>query len=200
MAFDEKNEVNYCGVDVQDGALRILFADGKLGTNSAYALEKLDKALNEAPARGSGDPGLNYTARTSIREHWDPEIGAVKRRLADQLKNPNIKLEPNWNANFAKMKGSQNSTDNWEENFGRFALMYFNALAGSLEYQKFGSDDLLQEGFAEAVDQGEVVLRVVDKLDQEYYNECLVEGGRLYLQVCLGSCNIEQWTLTFGRC
>jgi hypothetical protein len=47
-----------------------------------------------------------------------------------------------------------------------------------MEREKFSSDDLLREGFAEAVPKGIVKLRVVEKI-QGAYNELLVEDGTL---------------------
>jgi hypothetical protein len=55
---------------------------------------------------------------------------------------------------------------------------YFNSLVSQMEREKFSSDDLLREGFAEAVPKGIVKLRVVEKI-QGAYNELLVEDGTL---------------------
>ena len=43
---------------------------------------------------------------------------------------------------------------------------------------------MLQEGFEEAVPEGVVKLRLVEKLVKGSYNEMLLEDGALVLQVC----------------
>lgn len=70
----------------------------------------------------------------------------------------------------------------WEKQLGYMAIQYFKGLLYTLEYEKFGSDDMLQEGFAEAVDKGEIKFRVVKKLTSGSYNESVVEDGVLYMQ------------------
>jgi hypothetical protein len=55
-----------------------------------------------------------------------------------------------------------------------------------LENQKFGSDDLLQEGFQEAINKNEIALKIVDKLDcGGSYNEVVIKDGVLIVQVSL---------------
>jgi len=59
-----------------------------------------------------------------------------------------------------------------------------------MKYQKFGEDDLLQEGFLEAVPELEFVFRIVDKLKDKDSSYCEVElaDGKLYLQ-----CPAQRW-------
>ena len=45
------------------------------------------------------------------------------------------------------------------------------------------SDEMLSEGFQEAVSKNEVVFRIIDKLKYDNYCECVIEDGILYLQV-----------------
>lgn len=62
------------------------------------------------------------------------------------------------------------------------AREYFDGFVSQLNWQKFEDDDMLQEGFKEAVDKNEVALRIVDKLQQGSYCEAVVEDGILWLQ------------------
>jgi len=170
--------VSYCGCDIHDGALRILFKDDYLGTNVNDALEYLDKAVNAAPAPGAT---INFAARASITK-WEPEIATLQQQIGKQLNNPNIKLNPNWEHNFAELAKAKDKTEYWDSRLGEYSHNYMKALLDQLEREKFESDDLLQEGFAEMVLKGEVCLRVQPKT-KETYNELTVEDGVLYMSV-----------------
>ncbi|KAI0104283.1 hypothetical protein GGR51DRAFT_522214 [Nemania sp. FL0031] len=187
MDVDDEKRFTYCGADVVDGKLRLLFAPDRLGTNISSCLERdtLLKALNGAPAPEGA--AMSYAARTGIRKDYDPKIEAVRARVAELLNKPDIKLSPNFEANFAMLlaeskvkKNDLNKT--WEEQLGGWTRMYFEGLVSNLEWQKFEDDELLQEGFNEVVEKGEVVFRVVDTLKEGSYNECIIEDGVLYLQ------------------
>ncbi|KAI0397975.1 hypothetical protein F5Y17DRAFT_256931 [Xylariaceae sp. FL0594] len=190
LDVDEEGRFSYCGADVKDGKLRLVFNPERLGANISDALsrEVLAKALNEAPApEGSAAPPLSFAARSSIRKEYDPKIDAVRARVGEILAKPDIKLNPNFEANFAKLQAESKvkKTDlrqDWESVLGSYTLLYFEGLVSQLQWQKFPDDDLLQEGLNEAVDKGEIVLRIVDNLKNGTYNEAVIEDGVLYLQ------------------
>jgi hypothetical protein len=77
--------------------------------------------------------------------------------------------------------------------------LYFEGFVGQLEYQKFGEDEMLREGFNEGVEKGIVEFRVLEKMKFETYCECEIEDGVLYLQVSFGVTG-EFWgiNLTFA--
>ncbi|TKW60207.1 hypothetical protein CTA1_4783 [Colletotrichum tanaceti] len=186
-----KNErVTYCGVVVrQGGKLALVFAEGNLGTNADYALDAsgLLKALNDAPPAPGSDESLSFAARTSVRQEYDEKIEETRQKLADMLEKPDVVLVPNFEANFAKIleagkkKGSEVRED-WEGNMGGFTRMYFEGLEYQMTYQKFGDDDMLREGFNEAVDKGEIHFRIVDKMAYGAYGEVVLEDGAVYVQ------------------
>ncbi|KAI1121256.1 hypothetical protein F5Y10DRAFT_282630 [Nemania abortiva] len=187
MDVDDEKRFTYCGADVVDGRLRLLFAPDRLGTNISSCLERdtLLKALNEAPAPEGA--AMSYAARTGIRTGYDPKIEAVRARVAELLAKPDINLNPNFEENFAKLLAESKVKKNdlsktWQEQFGSWIRLYFEGLVSGLEWQKFEDDELLQEGFNEVVDKGEVVFRIVDTLKEGSYNECVIEDGILYLQ------------------
>ena len=70
MDEDDKKRFSYCGCDVLDGQLRILFREGYLGTNiyDAVATDNLLIALNEAPPPA----GLRPTPGGSPEDCWSP--------------------------------------------------------------------------------------------------------------------------------
>ncbi|KAK9424860.1 putative Glycosyltransferase 2-like domain-containing protein [Seiridium unicorne] len=189
MDVDDAKRFNYGGVDVHEGNLRILFAPDNLGVNIDYACEKetLQKALNEAaPAEGSSEP-LSFATRTGIRQDYDPKIEEIRENIANLIAKPDIKLNPNFEETFAKLKEESRVEktelrEDWEKYIGYMAFQYFEGLVSQMQWQKFENDDLLQEGFNEAVDKGEITLRIVDRLKEGLYGECEVEDGVLYLQ------------------
>ncbi|KAJ2994762.1 hypothetical protein NUW58_g1470 [Xylaria curta] len=169
MDLDEQKRFTYCGADVVDGQLRLLFAPNNLGVNIASCLDQpfLMDALNNAPAPEGTQ--MSYTARTGIRQGYDPKIEEIRARVAELVAKPDIKLNPNFEENFAKLleESKVKKTGlgkDWQEYFGDWTRRYFAGLVSQLEWQKFEDDELLQEGFNDVIDKGEIVFRVVDKL------------------------------------
>ncbi|KAI1370982.1 hypothetical protein F4677DRAFT_436794 [Hypoxylon crocopeplum] len=196
--LDEAKRFSYCGADIHEGKLRILFAPGHLGTNVDYALDRevLLKALNDAPPPPEGDSTaspLSFAARSNIRKEYEPRAEEIRAQIAQILDKPNIKLNPNFDDTFARLKGEiqEKKTElraDWDTALGSFTRQYWEGLVNQLKYQKFDEDDLLREGFHEAVDKGEITFRIVEKLKYDSYCECEVEEGVLYLQ-----CTSKYW-------
>lgn len=191
MDLDEEKKFSYCGCKVSStGELVILFREGCLGTNIDYACsaENLEAALNEAPsaAVASRRP-MSFVARAAIRSDWDPEVEAIKSKLKQILKK-DIAVEPQFEQVFDKLSAAKDAPDVWEKNLGMYLKMYYEDLVRYLEYQKFGEDDMLQEGFNDGIDKATIVFRIVDKgqLKHSTYNECVIEDGTLFLQVSSG--------------
>ncbi|KAI1296995.1 hypothetical protein F5Y03DRAFT_370234 [Xylaria venustula] len=187
LDIDEQNRFSSAGSDVVDGKLRLLFNPKSLGSNIPYCLDRdvLTKALNDAP--GPEGAPLSFAARTSIRLHYDPKIEEIRARVAELVNRPDIKFNPNFDENFAKLlaESKVKKTDlrkDWQDNFGISVTSYFSGLVSQLEWQKFEDDELLQEGFNDVIDKGEVVLRIVDKLQKSSYCEVVIEDGVLYIQ------------------
>ncbi|WYZ34295.1 hypothetical protein EsH8_I_000571 [Colletotrichum jinshuiense] len=186
---DKNARVTYCGVLVKDGKLALVFAENNLGTNADYALDArgLLKALNDAPPAPGSDAAMSYAARTSIRQEYDPKIEETREKLAGMLEKPDVVLVPNFEANFAKIRQAQGKKgssirDDWEGNLGDWTRKYFEGLVYQMTYQKFGDDDLLREGFNEAVEKGEIHFRIVDKMAYGTYGEVVLEDGVVYVQ------------------
>lgn len=188
LDLDDQKRFSYSGVDIHEGQIRLLFSPDGLGSNISSCLSRdyLLKALNDAPAPEGAS--LSFAARTSIRQYYDPKIEEVREKAGELLSRPDIKFNPNFEDTFAKLlaeskvKKSQ-LTKEWEQNLGSWTKLYFSGFLSQLNWQKFEDDELLQEGFNEAVEKGEVTFRIVDKLTQGSYNECVIEDGVLYLQV-----------------
>ncbi|CAK7229443.1 hypothetical protein SBRCBS47491_007247 [Sporothrix bragantina] len=191
---DSATPVKYCGCTIRDGKLVILFNPKQLGTADSEAVTPANvlKALNEAPKAEGAAPELSFSAKTSVRQKYEPKIGAVQAKIGQQLGKPAeaITLVPNFEAFFAALQAESQRPGNklnkkWEDQLGPFALQYFESVLNQLSAKKFATDDMLQEGFNEAVDKSTFELRLVDKLKYAKYCEVVVEDGKLYIQTTL---------------
>ncbi len=190
----ESKAFAYCGFDIKEGQIRLLFAASAFGSNGDQCLDpdKLVTILNDAP--DESDAQLSFTARTSIGKGWTPKIEAIRAKLSAVVGNPDIKFVPNFEDTFAKLsteskrKGTE-LTKEWEERLGGFTYNYFETLVNLMPggSDDFENDEMLKEGFNDAVDSNEIAFRIVDKLvgqnSSRQYCESQVEGGVLYLQV-----------------
>ncbi|KAI0424106.1 hypothetical protein F5Y09DRAFT_348065 [Xylaria sp. FL1042] len=187
LDIDDQNRFSSSGCDVSEGKLRLLFNPKSLASNIASCLDRdvLSKALNNAP--GPEDAPMSFAARSDIRLSYDPKIAGIQARIGELVAKPDITLTPNFEDNFAKLLEESkvkktNLRQDWQQSFGNITREYFHGLAKQLEWQKFEDDELLQAGFNDVIDKGEVVFRIVEKLQKGSYNECVIEDGVLYLQ------------------
>ena len=138
---------------------------------------------------GGGEIALDFDAKSSIREDWDPKVAELQARIQKLLALPVLTLTPNFDANFSaisaydqSLKRADSFLYQWQRSFGMHTYLYFEGFADKLEYHGFGSDSMLQEGFQEGVEKNEIGLRVVPKLEKATYNECGVENGVCWMQ------------------
>ncbi|KAG4270047.1 hypothetical protein FPRO04_11879 [Fusarium proliferatum] len=173
------------GTDIVDGFLRIIFEKKCLASNIDLSLQRLSQAVNQA---GSSGAGLSFDARVSLAV-YEKRIPEVKARLEKIVGVSAITLEPNFEATYNKLAAYESSgkrfRDDWQKQLGMTVLDYFDNLAKGLERAGFSEDDMLQEGFQEAVSTNKVTFAVVDALELKgkLYNESIVKDGVLYLQV-----------------
>ncbi|KAH7140784.1 hypothetical protein EDB81DRAFT_885492 [Dactylonectria macrodidyma] len=180
MDLDEEKQFSYCGVKITPaGELAIVFSAGNLGSNIDYALEQsnLTKALDAAD---QASKPMNYSARVAVFEDYDAKIAPVQEKL-NKILGKEIALVPNFEAAYEKLAASTDVRDDYASNLGNFVRGYFEALNDYLTYQKFDSDEMLQEGLTEVIEKNEVHFRIADKLSKSY-NEAVIEDGILYLQ------------------
>ena len=187
-------DISYSGSEISGGYLRILFAKKYLGTNVSSALDDLSGAVNLAgktAASSAGSIPLDFDAKMSVRNDYQPKIGELQGKFQEMLKLSTFSLVPNFEANFAsiaaheakqKRKDSNKVPHDWQKRFGRSTFEYFEKFYETMDYKNFPDDEMLQEGFAEAVEKNEIGLRVVEKLEKATYNECVLENGVLWIQ------------------
>jgi hypothetical protein len=112
-----------------------------LGTNVGDALQDLPAALNKAeqPAGADGKPPvMGALARLSVKQEYDAKIAPLQAKF-DKVLNTPLKLNPDWDANFAKLKAAKEAGSNWEKRFGAAAYNYFEGALNQLKYHKVGA-------------------------------------------------------------
>lgn len=191
-------KISYSGCEISGGMFRLLFSGNYIGSNLSSICNELATAVNNAgvAANPEGGAALDFDAKSGIKKNYEPKIGSVKAKLQSILGLPMLEIHPNFERNFAAItayttSGKKSTTfpREWQKAFGTETLRYFELLVPTLEEQGFEKDDMLQEGFQETVDKNEIGLRIVDKLQKGYYNECVFENGVMYIQT-----TPEYWT------
>ena len=138
---------------------------------------------------------MSYVARSYIRLEWDAQIKEVKTKIQKLLQRKDLKFEPQWEANWAALVKQANKRNSelsrfklfdglWEREFPEVMRKYYEGLAFNLQKLKFGEDEMLREGFNEAVETGRIVFRIVEELDdlEDGYGAA-IEDGVMYMQV-----------------
>ncbi|KIY66245.1 hypothetical protein CYLTODRAFT_399011 [Cylindrobasidium torrendii FP15055 ss-10] len=162
---------------VKDGVYHILFRHDSLGSNTSSLSDSLVTALEGAP-----HPGFTISTKNSIATSWDETIEELTEQFVSITGIKDLKLDPNFEANYKALSEDKKVREDWRTNFGEATLAYFqDGLKYQIEYQKFKDDEMLQEGLQEAVEKNTFVLRVVPKT-KKTYNEVVIEDGVLYLQ------------------
>lgn len=184
LALSPSTKFSYCGCEIKDGKMGLLFHPNNLGTNISYMGQNLAETLSTAP-QPDGGPSLSYAARHSIKTDYDTKIGAMLEKAQKILQNPNLKFEPEFEEQGKMLKGGKDVRDDWETNLGSFAVKYYESFLDVLASEKFESDEMLREGLEEGMPKGVVKLRIVEKLgtDQTGYNEVVLDDGTLVIQV-----------------
>jgi hypothetical protein len=195
FAPQDTTKYTYGGLVVKDSALNLVFADNNLGTNVSDVSVEIAKALKDAPA-APGASAFNIDARNSVRDKYDPNVEEVRSSIAGLVNMPNLKLNSNFEHNASMLAKSADQNPSWDTQIGSATLSYFSGVENHLKRQGFKGDEMLQEGFQEAVEKGEICFRIVDKLTKGSYNEVIIEDGVLYVQV---SYSIGPYTRTFTQ-
>jgi hypothetical protein len=195
FAPQDTTKYSYGGLVVKHGALNLVFAENNLGTNVSDVSVEIAKALKDAPA-APGASAFNIDARNSVRDKYDPNVEEVRSSIAELVNMPSLKLNPNFEHNASMLAKSADQNPTWDKQIGAATLAYFSSVENHLKRQGFKGDDMLQEGFQEGVEKGEICFRIVDKLTKGGYNEVIIEDGVLYVQV---SCSFDPSTRTFQR-
>lgn len=187
LAPQDDTDFSYGGLQIKNGLLRLVFAEGRFAVNVSDVSRNFQDAIKSAASSSaSAGTAFNIVARNSVRSDYEPEIGALQEAIGKLVGAPDIKLNPNFEYNaVALAQAGDKVRSDWDRILGSATLAYFQGLKYQLERAGFKDDDLLQEGFQEGISANEILLRVVDQLKQGTYNETIIEEGVLVIQVSL---------------
>ncbi|KAH8656087.1 hypothetical protein BGZ60DRAFT_385182 [Tricladium varicosporioides] len=172
---------SYCGAEVVDGKLCLVFHPNSLGSNISHVAQDLPTALSTAP-QPAGASSLSYVARHSIETDYDTQIQEMLTKARTVLQNEKWAFTPDFEQLGDKLKnGGKDVRDDWQTNLGSFAKSYFESFVDALAREKFEEDDLLREGLEEGVPNLVVRLRLVDKLESGY-NRLVLDSGDLVIE------------------
>jgi hypothetical protein len=169
-------------------------SSAKLGTNSGDSLDKILDALNEASQvpidSTDAKTVLSSAARLGISKDWQPKLEDLEEQFREVTKNDKFELDPNWEENYAAIKSSaaavKEAGEDWEKRFGFYTTSYFEGAIYKMKYFKINEDEMLTEGFNEAVEKGKITLRIVPKLERGISSYCetvVKDNGILVMQV-----------------
>ena len=191
----QKAQFSTVGCDFHGGKLRLLFHPDSLGWDTSDCLDKLNDALDAADTQAAdkAPAKLPFNTRVDIRDEYDKTIGEVLALARTQLQNPTLTFTPNFAANYAAIAtfihDGEDDADrinaDWARSLGAHTKLYFEGFAEFLRHKKFNRDDMLREGFNEAVHKADVQLRVVTKAkfdDEDRLCDVQIEDGVCYLQ------------------
>ena len=201
---DESVKRNGTDIDLANGIFRIVFREGGLGVNTYDACADIAGTVNKASLAaaskqgGGEEPALGFQARSDIRTEWDAKLPELQKGFQDVLATSVFTLSPNFEENAAKLFAYEKAhrkpgvgrgydkcelRDDWRNRIGEFTFQYFDDGLRALKWKNFDSDDMLQEGFKDAVEKNEIALKVVDELPEgKSYNTSVIEGGVLVMK------------------
>jgi hypothetical protein len=180
--------VSYCGCDLKDSKLRILFNPRNLGFNVSDALTDLGKIASKTPSPNSM---MSLNARVSAQVYAKGIIKDLEE-MKTILGTDKFIIDPCFQKNYTTLKEASNLNDHWDIRIGETTLDYVQAIKDNLIREGFKGDSLHQEGFQEAVTENEMQIRVVKKLSAGSYSQMRIYKGILVLEVLDNSwgCNV----------
>ncbi|KAI1644978.1 uncharacterized protein F4817DRAFT_345192 [Daldinia loculata] len=141
---------------------------------------------------------LPLALRKNIRDEWDNKKFDLEQKLSDTLTTSwTVDVNPNQLYAYAEegyakesigsciaeyINGAIYRLKEFKDNAGEDGLKELNTICYA-HVITIDLDELLREGFHEAVEKGEIAFRIVDTLKYDSYCECEIEDGILYLQV-----------------
>ncbi|TGZ79816.1 hypothetical protein EX30DRAFT_77034 [Ascodesmis nigricans] len=201
LVAEEDDKASYTGVRVNDeGELEIYFREDSFYSNTDYCCENIAQAIDEALFKKT-PTALPLVTRKDLRDNWLAKKTDLEKELAEELNDTPFTLHFDaaaaWEALVAawtalpKKKKSEIDLEAAKQNLGYCAYEYFSGLKSTISY-RFGDDELMIEGFLEAVDKKEAHLVVVQELsDGRTYNDCVIEGETLLIRTVPGNWGVN---------
>jgi hypothetical protein len=182
------NKFSYCGCSVKGGVLEINFNTKNPGTNTHYAASELEQQFDKGLFERS-PLALPLIAKRGIRDNWEGDKrDEVIAKFKEEL-GVDIKLMADYDAIWkALVEGKEKNKDvdleSGSRNLGSYLYYYFDGCAYQFNY-KFNKDEMMVEGFSEAVPTREIWVEVVPETKaglKETYYECEIKDGKFIMR------------------
>lgn len=174
-------EVRFNTMDFFEGRWRILFRDTAFGTNAQQAGYNLSKMVYSPFPQ----PVPSMNTKHDIEQEYERRIQEVLNKIRTILAAPNLVFSPNLEGNSTSLTTcgvkKEKFGQGWDRALREATIDYYDGLRSQLEWQGFKGDEMMQNGFKEAVPTLTVSLLVVPEITRKY-NDCMVENGVLVIR------------------
>ncbi|CAG8476672.1 11000_t:CDS:1 [Diversispora eburnea] len=170
---DEIDEYNQ--IEINNGKLYIKVPPKYLGTNASPGYDLVDKL--HAP-----NSVLPLRTKVNIRDGWDTKIPALKKKLKEAT-GEDIEFVVDFDNIYETAKKNSDDDGKWVSGrLGETTFDYYNSLIGYI-VKLTKDDDLVREGFIEAVETKNIYLIFDEEITD--YNDIEVKDGGLYIRIGL---------------
>ncbi|KAG8751579.1 hypothetical protein FRC14_007765 [Serendipita sp. 396] len=180
-------KVSYSDCSIRSGKFEFNFNPTNPGVNVDYTCQELEKRLDEALA--AKDPeALPVIARRDLQKEFEDKKQDLTSQFKEQLLGADVKLMADYDAIWktivaGKKVNSDVDLESCSRRFGSVLKQYFE---GFLYYvkNKLNKDDMMVEGFTEAVSTLELWVEVAPegtKLKDSYY-EIEIKDGKFIIR------------------
>ncbi|OCK86190.1 hypothetical protein K432DRAFT_421226 [Lepidopterella palustris CBS 459.81] len=152
LESDDTGHIDYCGCNIKNGNLRLLFQGESFMVNVGSLALLLDRTMNEASRATRGTREVAGTAPGAAQPANVPRMSLKARQSVNQFEKHSRRNE--------RKLGEEGEV-------GSSAYYYFGSSVPVIRGNKFKGDGLWIEGFLEIVPE-EIILKVVDQVDENY--------------------------------
>jgi hypothetical protein len=175
-------DISYSDCSVKDGTFEINYDPKRPGTNCDYACREMPKRFDEALFARSPDT-LPMIAKRSIREDYDSAKASILKSTKEELLGADITFVADYDAIWKTIVAGKKVDKSLVPqdkagNFGGAIKGYFEGFVWQLK-NNFKQDDMMVEGFTEAVTTSQVRLEVAPQgtaLKDTYSEIQIVDG------------------------
>lgn len=180
--------VTYSACSVEAGTFEINFNPTRPGVNVDYACSEMEKSFDEALFARSPER-LPMIAKRGIRDDYENKKEDLLRKFKEALLGADVKLVADydaiWNQIVAGKKVNKDiNPQDSARSLGSYIYSYFEGAASQFE-SKLEKDDMMVEGYTEAVSTGEIVIDVVPEGTtlKSSYGVIEIADGKLFIKV-----------------
>ncbi|KAG8810880.1 hypothetical protein FRC17_002717, partial [Serendipita sp. 399] len=168
-------KVTYSDCRINNGSFELTFNPTSPGVNVDYACQEIEKRVDEALAEKDAE-ALPVIARRDIRKEFEEKKDALLARFKEELLGADVKLMADYDAIWktivaGKKVNKEVDLEYAARRLGSTIHTYFEGFIYYLK-NKLNRDDMMVEGFTEAVSTLEIWVEVAPegtKLKDTYY-------------------------------